>query len=148
MRCYKGKCRLADNPEEIACNAITLTDSENASDSSMSTAVVITPTIVKEENETTPSGFGKFFSNFSWQWLAFAGIILLVAVALIIASIARAKKDPWKASGQAKQSTVVNSINQANKSAELQQSEEITKSETTKESTETIKIPEDKPLQF
>jgi len=147
MRCYKGKCRLADNPEEITCNMTILADSEEASGSSMSAAVV-TPTAAQEENTTAQSGFDKFFSNFSWQWLAFAGIILLVAVALVIASIAKAKKDPWKTNDQVVSSTAASNVSQVNKSETLYKSEEVKKPGEVEESTDTVKIPEDKPLQL
>jgi len=117
MRCYKGTCRLADNPENVSCVDKTSTKEASAS------------TVVKEVKSPTPSpvaskptvlqsGINKFLSNFSWQWLAFAGVILLIAISLIVTSITKAKKDPWN--------------NPVSKS----------------KPEETIKIPEDKPLQL
>lgn len=127
MRCYKGKCRLVDNPEEISC-AITSNVQKSATSSSVSSInstnnPTISPSItkeIKEKNTVFQSGINKFLSNFSWQWLAFAGVILLIAIALIVISITNAKKDLW--------GTNVNSE--------------------PKKPEETIKIPEDKPLQF
>ena len=120
MRCYKGKCRLADNPEEISC-VIASSSDKNASASSVAVASPSeTPTVAASKTNASQSGLGKFLSNFSWQWLAFAGIILIVAIALIVISIANSKKDPWKTS-----------FNSEPKKPE-----------------ETVKIPEDKPLRF
>ncbi len=121
MRCYKGKCRLADNPEAIACTTETA-NQESSSSASVITKTTITPTATPSKTIETKtvlqSGLNKFLSNFSWQWLAVAGLILLIAVALIVISITRAKKDPW--------------TNPVSKT----------------EPKETIKIPEDKPTQI
>jgi hypothetical protein len=122
MRCYKGKCRLADNPEEISCIAASSTNDKdkNASASSVKAQPSTTPVTSEKKISIFQSGIGKFLSNFSWQWLAFAGVILLIAIALIIISIANAKKDPWK----------------------------IDDNSGFKKPEEAVKIPEDKPLQL
>lgn len=118
MRCYKGKCRLAENPEEIACGVKSTADKDkDASNSGAKVEPSATPAATSN-NES--SNIGKILSSFSWQWLAFAGAILLIAITLIVASIAKAKRDPW-------------------------QSDSMTQF---KKPEETIKIPEDKPLQF
>jgi hypothetical protein len=101
MRCYQGKCRLASDPTDTACvdgSAITSTKGGDASSSSqVSTPSTTTSPIVNLQKPSafTQSSLNKFLSNFSWQWLAFAGAILLAAVALIVTAIARAKRDPW-----------------------------------------------------
>ena len=122
MRCYKGKCRLADNPEAIACVAETTQESSSSTkiiQEKISTTPTTTPTTNKTAETKTilQNGLNKFLSNFSWQWLAIAGAILLIAIALIVISITRAKKDPWENSFKVKEE-------------------------------ETIKIPEDKPTQI
>lgn len=130
MRCYKGKCRLADNPEAIACVAET-TNQESSSSAGVikekiSTTPTATPTINKTAETKTilQNGLNKFLSSFSWQWLAIAGVILLIAVALIVISITRAKKDPWENSFK------------------------VNPEDNAPEEKETIKIPEDKPTQI
>lgn len=122
MRCYKGKCRLADNPEEIACAVKSSTDKDkNASGSGTKVEPSTTPAAASNNGIfQANNGIGKVLSSFSWQWLAFAGAILLIAIALIVASIARAKRDPW----------------QSDSATQFKKPEE------------TVKIPEDKPLQF
>ncbi len=123
MRCYKGKCRLADDPESLAC-----TDEKSKNEASTSAQIIETKTptptltVTPAINKTTvlQSGINKFLSNFSWQWLAIAGGILLVAITLIVISITKAKKDPWQ-----------NPVNKPEESPK-----------------ETIEIPEDKPTQI
>lgn len=110
MRCYKGKCRLADDPESISCSTIT-TDSANTGDrdqnasnsaskgsgtGSNTNKADSVSTTTEKSSSFFQSSFGKLLSNFSWQWLAFAGAILLIAISLIVASIANAKQDPWQ----------------------------------------------------
>ncbi len=122
MRCYKGKCRLADNPEEIACAVKSTTDKDKSASGSATKGEPSTTPIAASNNGIFQgdNSIGKILSNFSWQWLAFAGAILLIAIALIVASIAKAKRDPW-------------------------QSDSMTQF---KKPEETVKIPEDKPTQF
>ena len=130
MRCYKGKCRLADNPEDASCVVANSSDSEkDASASSVKTETTTSPTANKEKVGAFQTGFAKFLSNFSWQWLAFAGAILLVAIALIVTSIAKAKRDPW----------------QSNPTPSFKKPEEKVEQKTEGDE---IKIPEDKPLRF
>ncbi len=128
MRCYKGKCRLADNPESIACLISDATDStKNASASTSPTSKPsAAPSISKERSKDLSGGLFNFISNFSWQWLAFAGGILLLAITLIVVSIAKAKKEPWK-----------DNFDYGTKKLEEKKSNQ-----------EEIKIPEDKPLKF
>lgn len=118
MRCYKGTCRLADNPENVSCVDKTSTNKEASASTVVKEVKSPTPSPVANKSTVLQSGINKFLSNFSWQWLAFAGVILLIAISLIVASITKAKKDPWN--------------NPVSKS----------------EPEETIKIPEDKPLQL
>jgi hypothetical protein len=122
MRCYKGKCRLADNPEEIACEIKSRADKDkDASGSGTKVEPSATPAAVSNNGIFQgDNSIGKILSSFSWQWLAFAGTILLIAIALIVASIAKAKRDPW----------------QSDSTTQFKKPEE------------TVKIPEDKPLQF
>lgn len=121
MRCYKGKCRLADNPENLVCTN-EMTKKEASSSVQITTTKSPTPTTIAPTNKTTilQSGINKFLSNFSWQWLAVAGGILLVAITLIVISITKAKKDPWQ-----------NPVNKTENNLK-----------------EDIKIPEDKPTQI
>ena len=123
MRCYKGKCRLADDPESLAC-VVEKSESEASTSAQITETKTPTPTltVTPATNKATvlQSGINKFLSNFSWQWLAIAGGILLVAITLIVISITKAKKDPWQ--------------NPVNKPAESPK--------------ETIEIPEDKPTQI
>ncbi|MBU1034135.1 hypothetical protein KKI22_04330 [Patescibacteria group bacterium] len=133
MRCYKGSCRLADDPENIACvvSATELNSKDASSSSSVAKIVKPSTTPITDTNsKDTQSGLNKFLSSFSWQWLAIAGVILLVAISLIISSIAKAKKDPW-----------TNHIKMINEN-------DIPQKPEPEKTTETIKIPEDKPLQL
>lgn len=115
MRCYKGKCRLADNPEALACTSEV---EKEASSSSSVKSPTPTPSPAEEKQTTSQSVLNQFLSNFSWQWLAVAGAILLIAITLIVISITKAKTDPW-----------ASSFNMPEKE-------------------EAIKIPEDKPTQI
>lgn len=128
MRCYKGKCRLADNPEEIACKIASTSDTKSSTSSSAAAKIVTaTPTETEAKAQINQTFFTKLLSSFSWQWLAFAGFILLVAIALIVVSIANTKKDPWTMS--AHNSGSPTSIKK-------------------EEPQNTVKIPEDKPLKL
>lgn len=130
MRCYKGKCRLAGDPEEIACKIDQEAgDKEiDSSPSAVKTQVSPAPTDQKKSGPFQ-SSFSKLISNFSWQWLAFAGALLIVALGLIVSSIARAKRDPWQAN--------------------LPKSQEpIRKDDFKSRDNGELKIPEDKPLRF
>ena len=129
MRCYKGKCRLADDPESLSC--VVAVDEEVTSSSASSSVkdVTATPSPLAEKPTTTQSILNKFLSNFSWQWLAVAGAILLIAISMIVISITKAKKDPWTSSFKTPEK-------------KDDSASEVTKTK------ETIKIPEDKPTQL
>jgi Na+/melibiose symporter-like transporter len=142
MRCYKGKCRLADNPEDAVCSIAT-SSSESASSSSASAIIkTITPTPTAKGNNSQ-SVLGGFFANFSWQWLAFAGVILIIAIALIIISIANAKKDPW----QANDKTKYEKPGIVNRSNNFEKTQTSIPTETANQE-KGVEIPESKPLQF
>lgn len=128
LRCYKGQCRLADDPAALTC-ANETEEKEASSSTNSIKSPTPTPSPRVEKQNTAQSVLNKFLSNFSWQWLAVAGAILLVAITLIVISITKAKKDPW-----------TNSFNNSEK--QKKQMGEINKTE------ETIKIPEDKPTQI
>lgn len=136
MRCYKGKCRLADNPEEIACMTVAASKDKTASSSTIAT-VSAAPTMTERKTSSFQTSLGQMLANFSWQWLAIAGVILLIAIALIISSIAKAKRDPWSVPYNS--GTNNSGISQGNtdNAAPLQKKPE-----------EEVKIPEDKPLQL
>jgi len=100
LRCYRGKCRLADDPESATC---VVDKSDQEEDSSSSAAITATPSPRVSESAPEPqlqsnplqTTLNRFLASFSWQWLAIAGGIMLLALTLIIGSISRAKKDPW-----------------------------------------------------
>ncbi len=127
MRCYKGKCRLADDPEDISCVTGSTTNKEQSASNSAKTEPTSAPTIVEKKTSPFQTSLGQMLANFSWQWLAIAGLILLIAIALIISSIAKAKKDPW-------------SVPYDGRNNDQNGHEE--------KPTEEVKIPEDKPLKL
>ncbi len=138
LRCYNGKCRLVDNPENLTCSDTLVTQSQVASSSGSSSSnlnktnktttstVTPTPQVTNQKANILQSGLNKVLSNFSWQWLALAGVILLIAAVIIVISIAKAKKDPWK-----------------NPTATALKNESAPT-----RNTESVKIPEDKPIKL
>lgn len=130
LRCYKGKCRLADDPERITCAVTTAKEDQASASSSISVTPSSSPATPTPEQKANPlqTNLNKLLASFSWQWLAIAGAILLVAMILIISSITKAKKDPWA-------SPIAKPMNKP--------LETITKTEE-----ERLQIPEDKPTQL
>jgi len=147
LRCYQGKCRSADDPTDAACMMGTLTEVEEiteiedasneaeieAATASVSPEATITETkpIVKNTIDWQ-AVFVSIFSSFSWQWLALAGVIILIALASVVMGIAKSKKDPW---------------------AEVKSFEEEDKSKNPKANSEKAEvkkviIPENKPLKI
>ena len=101
-RCYQGQCRLASNPESMNCDADEIIEpEETASDSAEIIKLSATPTQELTPTPTTKrqglvlSNFQAILQNvmskFNWQWLALAGLILLIAIALIILGISQGK---------------------------------------------------------
>ena len=105
LRCYQGKCRSADNPTDNTCLVGKVIEEAKEA----SAEAKITETIINQENTETEntnafverrglninSLWFAILSSFSWQWLALAGVILIISIALIVIGIARSKKDPW-----------------------------------------------------
>lgn len=110
LRCYQGKCRSADNPTDSTClvgKVIEESETDATDEAEIATEVEEVETEAKTEETETQNAFVErkglninsllfgILSSFSWQWLAIAGLILIVSIALIIIGIARSKKDPW-----------------------------------------------------
>ncbi len=137
LRCYNGKCRQVEDPQDVSCAA-----GSSSTQSSSGSAQVATPTATTRPSAATPdtddqnavSPWQNFIttmmSNFSWQWLAIAGAVLLIAMGLIISSILRAKKDPWAMPS----STMIKPMGQTPEQKARQEGE--------------IPIPQDKPLKL
>lgn len=107
LRCYKGSCRLASDPENASCGSSGSSSSatSSASTSSSSSAglsgrittnsedfasVTPTPTV------SSPSLLQTILNNFHWQYLALAGVFLIAALGLIVSSVSRGKKELWQ----------------------------------------------------
>ncbi len=142
LRCYRGSCRLADNPESATC-IINSAEPSNASQSSSintaSTNSAQLTTTKKTESASAESNqeqasfatnlWRNLMTNFSWQWLAVIGAILLFALFLMTLAILQAKKNPWQSDSVNKQAAT-------------------TKTENDNQSSEKIDIPKNTPLQF
>ena len=104
LRCYEGKCRSADNPTDNTC----LVGKVIEENKDATAEAKVTETVVNNEEEPETNAFVErrglninslwfgILSSFSWQWLALAGVILIISIALIVIGIARSKKDPWE----------------------------------------------------
>lgn len=120
-RCYKGQCRLASNPESMACDAneILIDTSLDRSSSESSGLNLISDEEYAEywakqnQQATTPTPttsvktgltgqvagiftslqekFGGLIADFNWQWLVLAGLLLIVAITLIIIGLSTGK---------------------------------------------------------
>ena len=135
LRCYQGKCRSADNPTDNTC--LVGKNIEEINDATTEIQVTKTETKISPTEETKSedvfvekkglninSLLFAILSSFSWQWLALAGLILIISIALIIVGIAKSKKDPW---------SEVKSFEQDNSS---------------KQEEKEVLIPENKPLEI
>jgi hypothetical protein len=101
MRCYNGKCRLADDPENSAC-VLGIGDEQDQDGTPSATitrsvSANPSPTTNKDTQTDRVSMARDFFinllSNFAWQWLAIAGGLLLLAMGLIVIGIGRSKRN-------------------------------------------------------
>lgn len=98
MRCYKGRCRLAADPEDNACVLGSQTSDDTDQATPSATVAAASPTPVDTETGRTLGDdlnqfFVKLLSNFPWQWLAVAGGLLLAAITLIVVGISRSRRE-------------------------------------------------------
>lgn len=98
MRCYKGSCRLAADPEDKMCalGSQASQDTEAATPSATVAPASPSPTADRSDR-TLGDDINQFFvnilSNFPWQWLAVAGGLLIAALTLIVAGISRSRRE-------------------------------------------------------
>jgi len=131
MRCYNGKCRLADNPENNSCG-LTTDDGQTQNGTPSAT---ITRSITANPSPTSNEGqservsvarnfFINLLSNFAWQWLAIAGGLLLLAMGLIVMGIGRSKRNLYVEKKYIQTHTVEKQIQQPQQSPEIKISQQ------------------------